>query len=290
METGRPWMPAAQPALLEAIVANALDPAYADASARRGSRRPRARSATAVLLLVGGLLVGVAVGRERTEAPAAEQARTALLGDARQRTAAVNDLSNQIGQLRRETAQLQASALTDSRAGRALTQQQDDLTTATAESAVTGPGLQVSVDDATGSGTPTGSAERRPDGTLVVGRVTDRDLQDVVNALWAAGAEAISVGGIRLSPTTSIRTAGETILADYRPLSAPYVLQVIGPSTLGDRFRAAGSGILGRLRGQGNLVRVTPQAALALPAATSADSGLARPLPSASTTTSGAHP
>jgi uncharacterized protein YlxW (UPF0749 family) len=282
----RPGMAPAQPALLESIVANALDPAYADAAAHRKTRPRRARSAAVVLLLVGGLAVGLVIGRERTAAPAAEQARNALLGDARQRTATVEDLSNQVESLRRESSRLQISVLDDSQQGRALAARGQELSAATAETAVVGPGVEVTVDDAVDTGPGRTSAERRPDGTMVTGRVRDRDLQDVVNALWAAGAEAISVGGVRLAPTTAIRTAGETILAGYRPLAAPYVLSAVGdPATLGDRFRAAATGILGQLRDDGNLVRVTPQAELRLPAATSPDSTIARPVPTGASPT-----
>ena len=38
-----------------------------------------------------------------------------------------------------------------------------------------------------------------------VNRVTDGDLQIAVNGLWAAGAEAISVNGQRITETTAIR-------------------------------------------------------------------------------------
>jgi uncharacterized protein YlxW (UPF0749 family) len=58
--------------------------------------------------------------------------------------------------------------------------------------------------------------------------VLDRDLQDVVNGIWAAGAEAVSVNGIRLTALTAIRSAGEAILVDFRPLSPPYEIEAIG--------------------------------------------------------------
>jgi uncharacterized protein YlxW (UPF0749 family) len=274
--------------LLEQVVADALDPAYADAAARRRDRPPRARSATMALLLVGGLVVGLTVGRERTEAPAAEQARTALVGDARQRTAIVEGLSTQIEQLRQDTSRLQATVLASTQQGRAVAQQRADLSAAAGETAVTGPGVSVTVDDAADTTAGRGSAERRPDGSVVTGRVTDRNLQDVVNALWAAGAEAVSVGGIRLSPTTAIRTAGETVLADYRPLTAPYVLLAIGdPAALEQEFRSTGAGILARLGQQGSPVRITRRTDLRLPAASGTDSRVAAPLPS--TRTPGAH-
>ena len=44
-----------------------------------------------------------------------------------------------------------------------------------------------------------------------------QDLQIVVNGLWDAGAEAISVNGQRLTSKSAIRFAGQAILVNYRP-------------------------------------------------------------------------
>jgi hypothetical protein len=69
------------------------------------------------------------------------------------------------------------------------------------------------------------------------GRLRDRDLQSVVNALWAAGAEAIAINDERLAPTTTIRAAGEAILVDLRPVTSPYTVNAIGdPDLLLPRF------------------------------------------------------
>ncbi|MEP6667176.1 MAG: DUF881 domain-containing protein, partial [Nocardioidaceae bacterium] len=59
----------------------------------------------------------------------------------------------------------------------------------------------------------------------------------LVNALWLAGAEAISIDGHRLTTLTSIRFAGQAITVDYRSLSPPYVVSAIGnPDTLPARL------------------------------------------------------
>jgi len=58
--------------------------------------------------------------------------------------------------------------------------------------------------------------------------VHDVDLQLVVNALWAAGGEAVAVNGQRLVSTSPIRAAGETITVNFRPLVPPYKVEVIG--------------------------------------------------------------
>ena len=61
----------------------------------------------------------------------------------------------------------------------------------------------------------------------------------MVNALWAAGAEAVSVDGQRLGPTSTIRTAGEAILVDFWPVSSPYEVSAVGdPDTLSQKFLA----------------------------------------------------
>jgi uncharacterized protein YlxW (UPF0749 family) len=278
---GRPMLPV-QPALLEAIVADALDPAYADAAARRPqSSAARTRSAVAVLLLAGGLAVGLTIAQGRVEAPAVQQTRSALRTDVQQRTGAVNQLGAQVEALRRDEADLRTRVLDNTQQDRQLAGAEEDLSAANAETAVTGPGIAITVPAATGAAGPTGSAEQRPDGQSVAGLVQDRDLQQVVNALWAAGAEAISVGGIRLSPTTSIRTAGQTILVDYRPLAAPYTLLAVGePGSLENRFRIQGLAILTRLRDIGSLVQVEPRATVSLPAASGTEPRAARPLPS----------
>lgn len=57
--------------------------------------------------------------------------------------------------------------------------------------------------------------------------IRDTDLQLVVNALFAAGAEAVAVNGSRLVATTPIRSAGGTIVVNFRPLSPPYKVSAI---------------------------------------------------------------
>lgn len=75
-------------------------------------------------------------------------------------------------------------------------------------------------------------------------RIHDADLQLVVNALFAAGAEAVSVNGSRLVATTPIRAAGATIVVNFRPLTPPYRVAAIGA----DRRSFEGSEIARRFR------------------------------------------
>jgi uncharacterized protein YlxW (UPF0749 family) len=73
------------------------------------------------------------------------------------------------------------------------------------------------------------------------------DLRDIVTALWASGADAISIsGGLtepappaeRLVESTSIYGAGSAILVNAVPLSPPFRIEAIGPEGLHDRFLA----------------------------------------------------
>ena len=89
---------------------------------------------------------------------------------------------------------------------------------------VTGAGMVVTVDD-------------KPDATSDRERVFDQDLQKLVNGLWAAGAEAISINGQRLSSLSAIRLAGQAITVNFRSLRRPYVVSAIGnPDDLPARF------------------------------------------------------
>jgi len=55
----------------------------------------------------------------------------------------------------------------------------------------------------------------------------------IVNDLRSAGAEAISVNGIRVVSTSDIRCAGSIILVNTRRLAPPYTINAIGdPETL----------------------------------------------------------
>jgi uncharacterized protein YlxW (UPF0749 family) len=177
-----------------------------------------------MLLVALGLVTGTAAAQVRKRDAAASTVRAELVDDVQRRTADSDALASQATRLRREVSGLQDRALRATGAGGAVAQQLADLQIATGVGPVTGPGLVVRLDDA--PSTDDTDADRG--GQASSGRVLDRDLQDAVNGLWAAGAEAVAINGLRLSSLTAIRSAGEAILVDYRPLSPPYTLRAIG--------------------------------------------------------------
>ena len=71
---------------------------------------------------------------------------------------------------------------------------------------VTGPGVEVHIE----------------------GSVSPLEMQDLVNELRNAGAEAIAVNGQRLVPSSVVASSGDTLLVDGESLTPPYVLEAIG--------------------------------------------------------------
>ncbi len=123
--------------------------------------------------------------------------------------------------LRQQQSQLQANlaALRDSsnKAAAARTQaaeQAKDLGILLGTLPATGPGVSVTVTD--------------PDGKL-----SGEDLLDVIEELRGAGAEAMQVGRVRVTTTTSFTGSGTGIAVDGTSLTAPYTVLAIGdPKTL----------------------------------------------------------
>jgi uncharacterized protein YlxW (UPF0749 family) len=85
---------------------------------------------------------------------------------------------------------------------------------------VEGPGVVVTLDDSPARRSPTGD----PNDLIV----HERDLQLVVNALWNAGAEAVGINGERLTSTSAVRCAGNTLLLHGTLHSPPYRVAAIG--------------------------------------------------------------
>lgn len=88
---------------------------------------------------------------------------------------------------------------------------------------VAGPGVQVVLTDAPLDVRPAGV----DDDALIVHQ---QDIQAVVNALWAAGAEAMTIQGQRVIATTGIKCVGNSVVLHGVPYAPPYVIEAIGPT------------------------------------------------------------
>jgi len=273
--------------LLIELFTDHLDSGYAAAARREKDESPKARRRTTAILAAGLLLLGfvLAIAYRATlrQAPDSERVRQALVQDVRDGSALSDSLQRRAQQLSGQLSRQRDAALTASRDGDRAAAEVRRLEEAAAQRAVHGPGVAVVVGDASGTDqVDPNTGQRVPVSVDDNGRIQDRDLQSLVNALWAAGAEAVSVGGQRLAPTTTIRGAGEAILVDLRPVQSPYTLTAVGdPATLLPRF--ADSEAARRFQSYTGLygIQFTVRAAkdVRLPAATDPDLRYASPVP-----------
>jgi uncharacterized protein YlxW (UPF0749 family) len=124
--------------------------------------------------------------------------------------------------------QAQVKALTDQTAGRdsAVRAAQEDGKQGAVSAALvplTGPGVRITLDDAPQS--PDGS---RPHGATADDLVIHQsDVQAVVNAVWAAGADGVAIMDRRLIATSAVRCVGNTLLLQGRPYSPPFVVTAV---------------------------------------------------------------
>jgi len=221
--------------LLNNLMAHPLDEGYAVAARTRPkqngkSLRSRHRVMLVAATLVLGFLLAVAASQNYRGAPEAEKQRKELITRINQADSRLNGLRTQQTQLADEVRGLQASGLSNTSSGATLQQQLDALELQTGAVAVTGPGIKAVIDDAK-------NADAKE------GRLLDVDLQQLVNGLWTAGAEAISVNGHRLTSLTAIRGAGSAITVDYSSLTPPYTVLAVGDTaTVPARFAQSSGG------------------------------------------------
>ncbi len=216
--------------LLTNIMEHSLDDGYAEAAARRGqtgrSRLPsttRARAVFAAGLVVVALVITLGAAQAQYAAPTLAKERQELINRIGTETRGTDQLQKDVNTLRGQVESQQRNALP--RHGRDNADLMGLLSGATS---VSGPGVQLVVDDAREASASSGSGPRETSGFSDTGRVRDRDLQRVVNGLWQSGAEAVSINGQRLTALSAIRAAGEAILVDNKPLVPPYTVLAVG--------------------------------------------------------------
>jgi uncharacterized protein YlxW (UPF0749 family) len=211
--------------LLSLITQRSLDADYEHVARRRQATgqtspsRPVPRRTAGLVLLVFGLLVTIAAVQTSRNAPAADASRESLIKQANLRREGLADLQSQVSQAEARVLALQGRLGSLSTESKATEARLERLQARTGFGPVRGPGIQVTVNSAPGSA-----------GTQLV---RDSDLTLLTDALWAAGAEAISVNGQRLTTLGAFRNVGIGILVNALPVNPPYVFSVIGnPDTL----------------------------------------------------------
>jgi uncharacterized protein YlxW (UPF0749 family) len=190
----------------------------------RGFRRPSGWSVLVpVVALAAGLLFATS-GRtaEGTDLRGGEV--LALSGLIKQRDASITRQEQELAGLQGEVQRLTQQAASRDGAVAAAQAQGDQGTVSAGLVALTGPGVEITLDDA-----PT-----RSDGVLPAGATPDdlvihqSDVQAVVNAVWAAGADGVAIMGKRLVATSAVRCVGNVLLLQGRTYSPPFVVTAIG--------------------------------------------------------------
>jgi uncharacterized protein YlxW (UPF0749 family) len=133
------------------------------------------------------------------------------------------DKAKELDVLQQEVEALtKANGPKDTRLG-TLNRQAEELAPAAAATKVSGPAIEVVLDDA--DRTLESLPEPYTADDIVVHQ---QDVQAVVNALWAAGAEAMMIQDQRVISTSAVRCVGNTLILQGRVYAPPYRIKAIG--------------------------------------------------------------
>lgn len=220
--------------LLALITQRSLDADYEHVAQRRTSgaappARPVPRHTAAIVLVIFGLLVTVAAVQTSRNASVDQSSRASLIDQINLRRASVARLQSDLAREQSRDLKLRDSLTSLETSQQATRSRLQRLGVRTGFGAVRGPGVQVTVTsaaDATASET-----------------VRDSDLALLTDALWAAGAEAISVNGERLTVLTAFRNVGVGILVNSHAVLPPYTFSVVGdPANLPANLLSSSAG------------------------------------------------
>ena len=208
--------PAASMSLLTHLLRNPLDAGYGFYTPAPARSRPRSILRRLFVLTVA-LLMGacMGVGIQGLRAHSGSSVHATLYQHAQAQEKKVAELQADLSDLTQQVTTAREQLLPS-------TGVSDESVLMNSTTRVHGPGLQVVLSDAPNAAS---LPREKP------GRVRDQDLRMTINALWGAGAEAVSLNGIRIAPGTFIRTAGSAILVDITPVSSPYTVEAIGDAS-----------------------------------------------------------
>jgi len=183
-------------------------------------------AATVVALAAGVLFAASATTAQGTDLRAGRRLRlTELIALQQSEVARLDTRARRLGDEVAEKTEIAASR--DSRV-RSAQERADALMGAAGLLPVRGPGVEVSLDDAPRLGE---GQERPGDPSPDDLVVHEQDVLAVINALWAGGAEAVTVMGDRVVATSSVRCVGNTLLLHGAVYSPPFRVAAIGDAT-----------------------------------------------------------
>jgi len=197
-------------------------------------------------LLVLGFLIAAQIAAEGPRVRYTTQERSPLIETAIGLQAQQESLQADILELRRRIGELEAQ---DPGAAESLRRLYADLEAARLASGlinVSGPGVAFRLQD----GAPAAGVDAL---------VTAHDVRVLVEELWLAGAEAVSVNGERIVGTSALIDIGGSLLVNSAYTAPPYEIKAIGPRDLYARMQASASFVelvTGRIQRNGMLLEV----------------------------------
>lgn len=246
--------------LLEQVAENALDDDYyvVRAGEAYGSRPAATPAVGAVVAVLAALLTITAV-QTQTDRPGSELEQRTLAADVADRRDVLAARQSAAEALREQVAALQGDG------GATTTGDVAVDTVLGGARALRGTALVVTVAGA-------------PDDSLA-GRVTAEDVLTVVNGLWYAGAEAVAVGGQRLTSTSAIASLDGIVTVNGDRVEVPVRIVALGDGpSLRSRLQSnpAGRYLERRAESAGISVGLAPSDDETVPAAPEARTTLRR--------------
>lgn len=205
----------------------------------------------AVACIILGIMVGLQYRAHSASTPIQVDDRRKMLELVRTLEAERNKMSAEISDLRSRISEMETAS---NKVGVVGKQIQEQLNNSRIEAGLTGmkgPGIVVVLSD----------SPRTPpvntDPYFYI--VHDVDLTALVNELWSAGAEAVSINEQRIVTRTSIRCVGPTVLVNGVRIAAPYTVKGIGPGDLETALRMPGGFLdsMAALIGNGGQVSIS---------------------------------
>jgi uncharacterized protein YlxW (UPF0749 family) len=184
-------------------------------------RRTRAGGiGVAIVLVAAGLLFTTSATTARGTQFRSERADLADLIAAEDLR--VKTRNQRVAALNKEVQREAAANTVNNKAIDSLEKRSASVITAAGLYEMKGPGLTITLDDAPRDVPVPDQAG--PDDLVV----HQQDVQAVVNALWAGGAEAMMLQDQRVISTSAVRCVGNTLILQGRVYSPPYRITVIG--------------------------------------------------------------
>ena len=185
---------------------------------------PSVQVTLSIALLVLGFLIAAQIAAEGPRVRYSTEERSPLIETSLNLQTQQEGFKAQILDLRRRIGELEAADPGAADSLRRLYAQLEDARLAAGLIPVSGPGVAFRLEDGSNG---------------VDSLATARDVRTLIEELWLAGAEGISVNGERVVGATAVIDIGGSILVNSAYLAAPYTITAVGPPELYQRMQAS---------------------------------------------------